>query len=79
MYLRVMAEPGNPLGLDLDMLKDYVEDNVRPRLERVPGVAQVQIRGGASRQIQIAVDTAALAERGDDVFPPSPVIISRVH
>ena len=64
MYLRVMAEPGNPLGLDLDMLKDYVEDNVRPRLERVPGVAQVQIRGGASRQIQIAVDTAALAERG---------------
>ncbi len=64
MYLRVMAEPGNPLGLDLDMLKDYVEDNVRPRLERVPGVAQVQIRGGASRQVQIAVDTAALAERG---------------
>ncbi|MGB1557151.1 MAG: efflux RND transporter permease subunit, partial [Oceanococcaceae bacterium] len=64
MYLRVQAEPGNPLGLDLDLLQDFVDDNVRPRMERVPGVAQVQVGGGAERQIQIRVDASALAARG---------------
>ena len=64
MYLRVMAEPGNPLGLDIDLMLDFVDDNVRPRLERVSGVAQVRVRGGAERQVQIEVDTAALAQRG---------------
>ena len=64
MYLRVTAEPGNPLGLDMDLMQDFVEDNVRPRMERVPGVSQVNVGGGAPRQIQIKVDAGALAERG---------------
>lgn len=64
MYLRVTAEPGNPLGLDLDLMQDFVEDHVRPRMERVPGVARVEVGGGAPRQIQIYVDAARLAELG---------------
>ncbi|MEN8720763.1 MAG: efflux RND transporter permease subunit [Oceanococcaceae bacterium] len=64
MYLRVQTEPGNPLGLDINLLQDYVDDNVRPRLERVPGVAKVDVGGGAERQIQILIDATALAARG---------------
>ena len=63
MYYRVIPLPGNPLGLDMDMMQDFIDDNVRTRMERIPGVSQVQVNGGAERQIQIIVDPAALAER----------------
>lgn len=63
MYYRVSPLPGNPRGLDMDMLRDYVEDNVRPRMSGVPGVAQVDVGGGAERQIQIRLKPERLAER----------------
>lgn len=63
MYYRVVPLPGNPLGLDMDMMRDFIDDNVRTRMERVSGVSQVSVGGGAERQIQILVDPAALAER----------------
>ncbi|WP_406827590.1 efflux RND transporter permease subunit [Microbulbifer sp. ARAS458-1] len=63
MYFRVSPLPGNPRGLDMDMLRDYVEDNVRPRMSGVPGVAQVDVGGGAERQIQIRLKPERLAER----------------
>jgi len=62
MYYRVSPLPGNPRGLDMDMLRDYVEDNVRPRMSGVPGVAQVDVGGGAERQIQIRLKPQQLAE-----------------
>jgi multidrug efflux pump subunit AcrB len=37
MFFALSPLPGNPLGLDMDMLRDFVEDEVRPRMERVPG------------------------------------------
>ena len=64
MYYRVVPLPGNPRALDMDMMRDFIDDNVRTRMERVRGVSQVDVRGGAERQIQIYVDPAALAERG---------------
>jgi multidrug efflux pump subunit AcrB len=64
MYFRLMPLSGNPLGLDMDMLRDYAEDYVRPQMERVPGVSEVGVSGGAERQIQILVDPARLAQRG---------------
>jgi len=64
MYFRIVPAPGNPLALDLDLMRDYVEDHVRPRLERVPGVSQVDVGGGAARQVRIVVDPHRLAERG---------------
>jgi len=63
MYYRVMPLPGNPRGLDMNMMLDFVDDEVRSRMERVPGVSEVDIRGGAERQIQILVDPSKLAER----------------
>jgi len=64
MFFRISPLPGNPRDLDTDMMGDFVEDNVRTRLERVPGVSQVSVNGGAERQVQIIVDPARLAERG---------------
>ena len=64
MYFRVAPLPGNPRGVDMDMIRDYVEDHVRTRMERVPGVSEVGVWGGAERQVQIRVDAARLAERG---------------
>ena len=63
MYYRVVPLPENPLGLDMDMMQDFIDDNVRVRMERVAGVSQVAVGGGAERQIQVLVDPAALAER----------------
>ncbi len=64
MYFRVAPLDGNPRGLDMDMMRDYVSDNVRTRMETVPGVSSVEVWGGADRQVQILLDPAALAERG---------------
>ncbi len=63
MFFRISPLPGNPRGLDMDMMRDFIEDSVRARLERVPGVSQVDVNGGAERQVQIIVDPARLAER----------------
>jgi len=64
MFFRLVARDGNPVGLDLNLMRDFAEDQVRPRLERVPGVSLVQVGGGAPRQLRIEVDPARLAERG---------------
>jgi len=64
LYFSVTPLPDNPLGLDMNMMRDFVDDEVRTRMERVPGVSQVELRGGAERQIQILVDPVRLAQRG---------------
>jgi len=64
MYFRVSPLDGNPHGLDMDMMRDFVSDHVRTRMETVPGVSSVDVWGGADRQVQILADPAALAERG---------------
>lgn len=64
MYFTLRPLEGNPLGLDMDLIRDYAEDNVRPRMETVPGVSEVRVGGGAARQIQIKVDPSRLAQRG---------------
>ncbi|HEY7771943.1 MAG TPA: efflux RND transporter permease subunit, partial [Marinagarivorans sp.] len=61
MYFRVAPLPGNPRGLDMDMMRDFVEDNVRTRMSRVAGVAQADVGGGAQRQLQILIDGDRLA------------------
>jgi multidrug efflux pump subunit AcrB len=63
MYFRVTPLDGNPRGLDMDMMRDFVSDNVRTRMETVPGVSSVEVWGGADRQVQILLNAAALAER----------------
>jgi len=64
MYFYVSPLPGNPRQLDMDMMRDFMEDNVRTRMSNVPGVSEVSLRGGAERQIRILLDPARLADRG---------------
>ncbi|MCG8369141.1 MAG: efflux RND transporter permease subunit, partial [Proteobacteria bacterium] len=64
MYFTVTPLPGNPRGLDMDMMRDFIEDNVRTRLSNVPGVSDVNVWGGAERQIRIVLDPARIADHG---------------
>ncbi len=63
MYFRIQPLPGNPLGVEMELMHDFVKDQVTPRLERIPGVSQADTWGGSERQIQIYLDPAKLAER----------------
>lgn len=63
LYFRTVPLPGNPLGLDLEMQRDFINNEIRPPMERVEGVSRVRLSGGAARQIRISVDPARLAER----------------
>lgn len=45
---------------DLSELKQIVEDKIQPRIERIPGVASVDISGGKTREIQVQVDPQKL-------------------
>ncbi|MFC4352055.1 efflux RND transporter permease subunit [Fodinicurvata halophila] len=76
MYFRVAPLPGNPRGLDMNMMGDFIDDNVRTRLERVEGVSQVEFRGG-ERQVQILVDPDRLAGRDLSLVDVRDAITSR--
>ena len=49
--------------IDVSTLYDYVDDEIKPLIERVPGVAQVSIFGGREREMQVIVDPEKLAVR----------------
>ena len=63
MYFAVSPLPGNPRNVDMVMMRDFVVDNVRTRLSGVSGVSQVNVSGGAERQIRILLDPTRLADR----------------
>ncbi|WP_068545688.1 efflux RND transporter permease subunit [Thalassotalea crassostreae] len=63
MHFSLKPQAGNPLNIDVDMLRDFAEDFIRPRMESVEGVSEVSVHGGAQRQIQIKVDANKLAQR----------------
>ncbi len=64
MFFSVRPLAGNPFDLDMTLMRDFIDDNVRTRMERVPGVSRVNVWGGAERQVRVLVDPAAAAERG---------------
>jgi multidrug efflux pump subunit AcrB len=63
MYFRISPLEGNPRGLDMEIMRDFVDDHVRTRMENVEGVSRVQLWGGAQRQIQVMLNPSALADR----------------
>jgi multidrug efflux pump subunit AcrB len=64
MFFRIQPMPDYPVSLDMVRMRDFIEDHVRPRMERVPGVSEVRVVGGAERQVQIRIDPNALAAAG---------------
>ncbi|MGR8949494.1 MAG: efflux RND transporter permease subunit [Gammaproteobacteria bacterium] len=63
MFFRVTPQTGNPQQVNMNLMRDFLMDNVVTEIERVAGVAEVDIWGGAERQIKIHVDPVKLAER----------------
>ncbi len=59
MFIALRAEGGAPY--DLMTLKTVADGNLRRQLLAVPGVAQVVITGGETRQYQVLVDPVKLA------------------
>ena len=55
MYLTVSAN-----DMDPKELRRYVEKQLQPRLERVPGVAAFTVRGGLRREIHVDLDLKKL-------------------
>lgn len=54
--------PGNTTVID--EYGDLVEDVIKPRLERVPGVGQIEVFGGSPRELRVIVDPARMAQYG---------------
>ena len=50
-----------------EALYDYAETVLQRRLERLPGVAQVDLRGLQTRQVQVRLDTDRMRAHGVDV------------
>lgn len=54
--------PGN--NRDIEIYGDLVEDLIADRLQRVPGVSQVDYSGGSGRELQVIIEPAVLAGYG---------------
>lgn len=67
MYFRIGPRAESGENLDLAMMRNFLEDEVRPRLERVNGVSLVEIWGAEARQVRVEIDPYRLAERGLDM------------
>lgn len=63
-YISWVGMASTDLDFDPTLMKDFVTRRIVPRLERIPGVAEVGFLGGRDRELRIVVDPAALARRG---------------
>ncbi|MFK7831625.1 MAG: efflux RND transporter permease subunit [Congregibacter sp.] len=77
IFFSVRPLDGNPRGIDMDLMLDFLRDNVRPQLASVAGVSEIEFRGGSRRQIKIMIDPARLAQRGLTLPEVRSVIRSR--
>jgi HAE1 family hydrophobic/amphiphilic exporter-1 len=55
---------GNLFRGDVVELEQFLQDFVKPELERAEGVRDVQVLGGRIREMQVRLDLASLASRG---------------
>ncbi len=58
-------------GRNLTELRTFAEKQIKPRLENIPGVAEIEVIGGEEEEIQIYLDRSAMAAY---VIPPQMVI-----
>ena len=49
---------------DVRILRDFAVDRIEPALERVAGIAEINVLGGREREVQIRVDPVLLAHHG---------------
>lgn len=56
-------EPFEDNPIAIDTMRDFAEDVIKARFERVPGVAASNVYGGRKRELQVLVDPLKLAIR----------------
>jgi HAE1 family hydrophobic/amphiphilic exporter-1 len=61
-WLVLVADPGAEVNIELE--RQFVEDVIRPAIERVDGVAVANAYGGRGREMHVTVDPQKLAVRG---------------
>ncbi len=61
-WMVLVARDG--VDIDIDLERQFAEDVIKPRLERVDGVAVANIYGGRGRELHVTVDPQKLAVRG---------------
>jgi len=76
-YYGIQSLPGNPKGLKIAEETDWIEDNIKTRLERVPGISSVDVSGGTRKQLNIYLDPARLASHQLNVMDVRNAIRSR--
>lgn len=63
-YIAWVALASTDPAFDPTSLKDFVDRRIVPRLERIPGVAEVGFLGARERELKVKVDPRRLAQRG---------------
>ena len=51
-------------GATLDETREYVEAELKPALERIEGIGEVEVGGGSAREVRLAVDQRRAAAAG---------------
>lgn len=59
----IVFETTDP-DFDIRTLQDFAENRIKPVLERVPGVSEINVLGGREREAQIRFNPVRLAQRG---------------
>lgn len=59
IVLRPIRETTPPINT----LRNFAEDFIKPRLERVPGIAKINVFGGQEEEMQVVFDGMAVAAR----------------
>ncbi|MDX2177439.1 MAG: efflux RND transporter permease subunit [Candidatus Sumerlaeia bacterium] len=68
-WFSIRAAEGMEAQVDIQAQFNYVEDFVKPRFERIPGVASIQgVYGGSPKEMQLFIDPTKLAERGITIY-----------
>ena len=62
-----IIKPGKDNQINIEDYRDYIEEVVQSRFERVPGVALSEVRGGNEQEIRITVDPYRAAGVGVDL------------
>lgn len=53
----------SPEGRPVDQYRTWVDNQILPRIERIPGVASIRVRGGRDTEVHVDFDPAELAAR----------------
>lgn len=63
-YIAWIMFETNDNEFDVRTLQDFAQDRIKPRLERVEGIAEINVLGGREREVQVRVDPIRLAQFG---------------